>query len=279
LQILIDTDTIPAAELGAAIQMLDDVLRIRRAPQPAATNETDGIGSAINVAPLPPAPTRRYTSENDTVGERVPVNTDDDSDLDVEADDDGNVTALTASAQTPLPLAVPPPPGPAVAAEFDSRGYPWDGRIHAANRSRTIKGEWKSKRGVDANLIVAVEASATRGNPTVAATPTIAPSPDASLANTSYTASLPPPPAPPVPAAPSVASPSAQPGTVGASPLDFRGLMTKISAATAAGKLADAQVNAAMASVGLQPTDMAALIGNGPLIASVNAAIDACLGS
>ena len=55
--------------------------------------------------------------------------------------------------------------------------------------------------------------------------------------------------------------------------------MQKIQSATAANKLTAEQVNAALAGVGLKPEEMAQLINNAPLIASLNAAVDACLTS
>ena len=64
-----------------------------------------------------------------------------------------------------------------------------------------------------------------------------------------------------------------------ATTIDFRGLMKKIQEATAANKLTADQVNAALAGVGLKPEEMAQLINNAPLIASLNAAVDACLTS
>jgi hypothetical protein len=166
------------------------------------------------------------------------------------------------------PPAVPAPPGAPV--ELDSRGYPWDGRIHAANRAKKIDGAWKTKRGVDPNLIVQCEAQNKPGN-----VPAIAPT----AVQTAITVSPAAPPPPPVPsvAGLSVPQPPGIASTAPAGAIDFRGLMQKIQQATAAGKLNDEQVNAAMATVGLQPAEMAALIGNAPLIASVNAAIDKCL--
>jgi hypothetical protein len=72
---------------------------------------------------------------------------------------------------------------------------------------------------------------------------------------------------------------NAAPAAVAPAAIDFRGLMQKIQAATAAGKLSTEQVNGALAGVGLRPEEMAQLINNAPLIASVNAAIDSCLSS
>jgi hypothetical protein len=58
-------------------------------------------------------------------------------------------------------------------------------------------------------------------------------------------------------------------------PVDFRGLIQKIQALTETGALSEKQVNDALAGVGLKPEEMAQLINNAPLIAGVDAAIDA----
>lgn len=41
--------------------------------------------------------------------------------------------------------------------EFDSTGLAWDERIHSGNKTKTDKGEWRSKKGTDKSLIKAVE--------------------------------------------------------------------------------------------------------------------------
>lgn len=219
-----------------------------------------------------------------------------DDDVEVEIDDEGNIASVAAVVTLPaappppaappgvgshhVPAAVPQPPGPAVAAELDSRGLPWDGRIHASNRAQSIKKEWKLKRGVDKNLVAAVEAQNKPGNAPTAAPAAVATAIPAATAPALSTAmSAPPPPLPPAPAVPSAALPSAPPVTAPAPSgvVDFRGLMQKITAATAAGKLSTDQVVAALAGVGLKPEEMTQLIGNAPLIASINAAIDGYL--
>ena len=53
--------------------------------------------------------------------------------------------------------------------------------------------------------------------------------------------------------------------------------MRKIQQLSVAGRLSTDQVNEALATVGLQPTEMAQLIGNTLLIGSVNAALDRAL--
>ena len=98
---------------------------------------------------------------------------------------------------------------------------------------------------------------------------------------------------PPPPAAPSAVTESvpqftppldaptpvevAPPPPVVYTPVDFKGLMHKIQTHTASGKLTHDAVVAAMATVGLKPEEMAKLIKNDLLIASVNAAIEAAL--
>ncbi len=46
--------------------------------------------------------------------------------------------------------------------ELDSNGHPWDARIHASTKTKTTKGEWKKRRGVDevtyGNVIAELEA-------------------------------------------------------------------------------------------------------------------------
>lgn len=54
-------------------------------------------------------------------------------------------------------------PRPVFAPEYDTNGIPWDARIHQPNRGRTIKGEWKYKRGVMDQDKATVEASLPRG--------------------------------------------------------------------------------------------------------------------
>jgi hypothetical protein len=249
----------------------------------------------------------------------------DNDDVEVEIDDAGNIQSVAAvvelpaapppppvfnpdhatlGAAAPLPPAIPAPPG-AGPAELDSRGYPWDTRIHASNRSKTIKNEWKRKRGIDDNLVTACEAQNKPGNGSAvtAAIPPVAvpltamqaesatfgqfaPPPPPAVSSPSTPAvpafpapaMAPPPPLPPHANGPSftVSTPTPAP-TTAPTVIDFRGLMQKIQAASAAGKLSAAQVTAALAGVGLRPEEMAQLINNAPLIASVNAAVDACL--
>lgn len=72
--------------------------------------------------------------------------------------------ATTTTALPPVPAAAAPaapvvPTSPANAgAELDSRGMPWDARIHAANRGKVTSGQWRAKKNVEDALVVQVEA-------------------------------------------------------------------------------------------------------------------------
>jgi hypothetical protein len=202
----------------------------------------------------------------------------DEPDLDVETDDAGNVTSLTTAVSLPppppvpysvpvssVPPATPAPPGPAVVAELDARRLPWDGRIHAANRAKTIGGQWKYKRGVEKETVAAVEAEHGFVPPLASTPPAATPAPTAAAT------------APTAPPRPAPTAGIAAPAAVVPSAIDFRGLMQKIVTATNAKKLTDDQTGAAMAAVGLGVQDFAALIDKPTMIETVNAAIDRVL--
>lgn len=40
---------------------------------------------------------------------------------------------------------------------LDVNGIPWDERIHASTKTKTVDGAWKNKRGVDKGLLASVE--------------------------------------------------------------------------------------------------------------------------
>lgn len=282
MQFLIDTATDSPTELYKIGRFLTDQFAAtpnddNRANTPAEAVvirealELSARAMDAMIAPPPPAPDYAAIVS--------------DSDVEVEIDDAGNIASVAAvvalpaappppPAAAPLPAAPPAPPGPPAAPEYDVKGMPWDGRIHASNRAKKIDLSWKNRRGVDAALVAAVEAQNKPGNaPTTVANSPVAPAaphaiPSATLA--------PPPPAPPAPAALSTVTPSVPPSTASVAP-DFRGLMMKIGQATAAGKLTHERVNEILAGVGLKPEEMAQLINNPPLIASVNAAVEAAL--
>jgi hypothetical protein len=230
-------------------------------------------------------------------------------DVEVEIDSEGGISPMVAEVTLtapppPVPVAVPDPvpAAPGAVAEFDSKGYPWDARIHASNRAKKLDGSWKNKRGVDPNLVVAVEAQTKPAAPALVMSGAEAqaanfgralradssPSAPASTESPVSVQPAPPPPPPPppvplqdstgsAPVAPTVAAISTPTASTPTSAIDFRGLMIKIQQSKTAGKLTDEQVATAMGAIGLKLEDMAVLIGNTALIASVNSALDKCL--
>lgn len=81
------------------------------------------------------------------------------------------VPPTNAPNATLLGLNAPTGAAPTNLAETDKSGLPWDGRIHAANKSKKADGNWKAKRGVDPVLVSQVEAELRAG--TVSDTPAI----------------------------------------------------------------------------------------------------------
>lgn len=70
-------------------------------------------------------------------------------------------TAFAPSVPTPpQPAATvaPPTASPAAGVERDSKGMPWDGRIHSATKAKVADGSWRYKRGSGETYINQVEA-------------------------------------------------------------------------------------------------------------------------
>lgn len=67
---------------------------------------------------------------------------------------------IPAAPVAPIPPA--PAPAPPGAVQLDSKGFPWDARIHASTKSTNKDGSWKGKRGADAATIANVEAELRR---------------------------------------------------------------------------------------------------------------------
>ena len=83
--------------------------------------------------------------------------------------------------QPPAAVSVPsvPEPGTHLPGVVDSRGIPWDARIHAESKAIKQDGQWRNKRGVDKVLLSQVEAQLLGGAvppaPTFAASVPIGP--------------------------------------------------------------------------------------------------------
>lgn len=159
------------------------------------------------------------------------------------------VFSPTPTSADPLPSTTaiaPPPAAPSPAGNLDSRGLPWDGRIHASTRALLQDGSWRQKRGTDPAYVAQVEAEL-RGAVAAPAAPV---------------AAVPPPPptvaAAAAPAAPESSAPAVPPapggGTTGANPSDpltFAGLLQRVTAAVAGGKITQAQVVEACGTLGV----------------------------
>lgn len=103
----------------------------------------------------------------------------------------------------PPPVVAPQTPQPAPGTDLDTRGLPWDRRIHSSAKSKCADGTWKKLRNTDPALVAGVEAELL----TALAVPTPPPAPgNLSVAGPGCndpainpTAMVPPaPPAPPV---------------------------------------------------------------------------------
>lgn len=236
-------------------------------PQPIASD----VPSIVDAAPLPnvPADTTAITSIPTPPGASVqPVPSVENA-------------AAPVVAQTPAHA-----PG----AELDSRGFPWDSRIHSRTKSKKANGEWKYARGVEAALITDVERElralmsiptpATNAN---APTPLLAAVAVHSPAHTMTSPETVVPPPPPLQPAGTVSDPSAPTGnTVDTPPAsiaptaspssDFPSLMKRVTEALAAGKLTEHQVLAACTAHKIQA--IPALIQRPDLIPLVSEEIE-----
>lgn len=161
----------------------------------------------------------------------------------------------SSASVTPAPAASPVPPASSPDL-LDAEGLPWDERIHSSSRTKTAKGVWKARKGLDPAVKTAVAAELLNaGRAQMAdATPVPAAMPAAAPAPTPPAAAAPPPP----PAA--AAAPPAPPAAPDAN--GFGVLMQYVSEKQAAGKLTTAGANAVAETVlgekGLTMRDMIA---------------------
>lgn len=66
-------------------------------------------------------------------------------------------TQTAPSGNAPSSAASVPPAGGS-AKELDTKGFPWDHRIHAGTKSKKADGSWTKKKNVDTAVVTAVEA-------------------------------------------------------------------------------------------------------------------------
>jgi len=89
--------------------------------------------------------------------------------------DDNDTSKQEPAAATPATPDTPSAPAPQVTptqvanAELDKDGLPWDERIHAGTKTKTQKGIWTRKKGVDDSVFDAVIAELRQQYPAAAA--------------------------------------------------------------------------------------------------------------
>lgn len=171
-----------------------------------------------------------------------------------------------ASTAAPLPPANIAPttttPGVASSAagvDLDTKGMPWDNRIHAESKGKIADGTWRSKRNLDPTVKAQVEAELRK----VMGAPVAAPLAPAPVAATVTAPSMP-------------AAPSAAPGEVSADARQqFVGLVGRASAAIQGQKVTQAEVNQCCADAGVPALPL--LANRLDLVAQVAAHIDALI--
>lgn len=133
----------------------------------ANTAALQALTAALSSVPLP-APSMQPAAPFTAAAAPVPT-------APVESTDGAPAptTAFAQPAATSLPSAAPAAPPtapPAASGERDSKGMPWDGRIHASSKAKVADGSWRYKRGVDDKVIAPIEAEirAALGAPAVA---------------------------------------------------------------------------------------------------------------
>jgi hypothetical protein len=135
--------------------------------------------------------------------------------------------------------------------ELDTRGLPWDARIHSRERTKIANGNWKNKRGLDATTIEAIEGEL-RGVMSAPAATVISPP----VTNTTQ----------PDPAG----------SVMTASSSNFPDLMKKITAAITGGKVTAAQCSEIVARNGVKSLPL--LATRPDLIPQIELELDALIG-
>lgn len=219
------------------------------APHEPTASEVFGAGkpapSTAAVAPPPTAPVTPIPSAPATIPPAPP-------------------TASVAA----VPTAPAAPTNPA-GVDVDATGLPWDGRIHSRGKSKNDDGRWRMKREIDQSTVASVEAElrAAMGVPV----PNVNQAPAVTVTTTPVLPPLVPGAAPSIPVVPS-ATPSTPPAPNG-TPATFAQFMPKVTGGLNSGQFTKADLDAALASVGIQSLPL--LASRSDLIPAVNAYLDA----
>lgn len=173
----------------------------------------------------------------------------------------------------PQPEHISSPEG---APDVDSRGLPWDERIHAGTKATNADGSWRNKRGVDKALLDAVEAELRAGVGESASGATVPDAPLGQMAPTPETvptAPIPDLPSPPVPSASAVpAAPTNTPVATDGAP-SFKDAMARVTAGQRDGTVTQQQVAEAAQALGLASVVDLAKPANAHLIEGFIAAL------
>lgn len=164
MQLTIDTNTDTSSQLTAAAHFLQALAGVPVVAAPVAAvvevqpkndspDNTSGNApalpaGAIASTDIPAAPANASASENPTPVPAAP----------------SDIPAAPANEQTAAP-----------AGPLDSAGFPWDARIHTANKAKIGDNTWRKKPGVDAALYESVRAEWTAGQGSVPAVPALDP--------------------------------------------------------------------------------------------------------
>jgi hypothetical protein len=139
-------------------------------------------------------------------------------------------------------------PNPEGAPDVDSRGLPWDERIHASTKATNGDGSWRNKRGVDKALVEAVEAELAGSD----AVPNV-PEPAATVSGADVAEGASEIPLPPAPAAGEAAGtiPDAPAAPTPADAPTFKDAMAIVTTRQREGALTQVQVSEAAQALGL----------------------------
>lgn len=165
--------------------------------------------------------------------------------------------ALPTVPAAPAPSAPAAPPSPAGAGSLDSKGLPWDARIHSSKRTQNADGSWRVRKGVNAFAVAQVETQLRQGVETGPFVLQAAPAPTAAATAAATTAATAPP--------PPVEDARAQ----------FVALIGRTSAALQTGKITQPEINQICTESGVQALPL--LANRQDLIPTVASRIDALI--
>lgn len=242
-------------EIAAAVPLLQLILN--GTSEASQADPAQVFGGAAAPAPLPPSAPSIAGVEASAIAPVAPLGSS--TMPPVPSMPVPTVTVDTA------PMAPAAPLTPASNVELDSKGLPWDERIHASTKSKIASGEWKAKRGInDPSLVQRVEAELRQrmagavapaapqapqapvapAAPAMDAAQVFAPQAPAALEVPAAPVPFVPPTAPSAPVPPPAPSASADPTT-------FEQLMPRITAAVMAQQLPPTAVGQACTAFGL----------------------------